>query len=256
MNIFITGGTTGIGAALAKAYLEKGHTVGVCGRDKKKFEATFQKNPKLIFYEVDVTDKMKIQSTLLKFTKKCKRLDIIIANAGIGMSEKKFIPSFEKAYEVINTNVLGLMYTLETALEIFKKQHGGHIVTIGSVAGFRGLPGAGAYCASKAFVLKLSETFAIDLLPLNIFVTAIAPGFVDTPLTQVNKHPMPFLMESDEAAKIIIEAIEAKKTFLAFPFKMRLLMAPFLLLPSISYVKLLQLKHTSLIKNVMKKMSR
>lgn len=259
MNIFITGGTTGIGAALAKLYLDEGHNVGVCGRSKEKFEETFvhveNREQRLIFYPVDVTDKTKIQATLLEFVNRFKTLDIIIANAGVGIGDKSSVPAFEKAYEVININVLGLMYTLETAIEVFKKQNYGHIVTLGSVAGYRGLPGAAAYCGSKAFVLKLSETLAIDLLPLNIYVTAIAPGFVDTPLTKVNKHPMPFLMESSKAALLIANAIRKRKSFLAFPFRMRLLLAPFLLLPTTSYVKLFQLKHSSLLKKFMDKMN-
>ncbi|MFN8371184.1 MAG: SDR family NAD(P)-dependent oxidoreductase, partial [Bacteriovoracaceae bacterium] len=229
MKVFITGGTAGIGSAIAIAYLGAGYTVGVCGRNKQNYYENFKEyegNKNLFFYNVDVTNKEQVQTAIKDFTNKNSRLDILIANAGIS-NKKESIPSFEKSYEMININILGLMYSIETATEIFLKQKSGHIVLMSSIAAFFGTSGYATYCGTKAFILKFGEALAIDLNQKNIDVTIIAPGFVDTALTKINQFKMPFLMNSNDAAKRIVGAISSKKIFYVFPFRMRLLLFPF-----------------------------
>lgn len=223
-HIFITGGTTGIGFTLAERYLERGDRVGICGRNLNKLPAgVLEKYPNLKAYEADVTDHKKLKEVITEFSQ--NGLDVMVANAGIAVSVKESWPDFELARKVIDTNVTGVLNTFEFALEAFKQknQGKGHLVAIASVAGRQGLPGAASYSASKAAVLKLCESFSIDLKAKGVDVTAIGPGFIDTPLTKSNKHPMPFLMSSERASRLIIKAIDYKKELYYFPWRMNLL---------------------------------
>lgn len=242
MNIFITGGTTGIGLSLAKYYLQNGHRVGICGRNKEKFHQAFsQCPPKLFFYEVDVVEREKLAHAMKEFAQ--HGLDLVIANAGIASSDKKSIPDFERARKIIDINIHGVLNTFEPAMEIMMKKDGperGHLVAVSSVAGMAGLPGTGAYCASKAAVLKFCETLSIDLISQGIHVTTIAPGFVDTPLTQKNHHPMPFLVTAEKAAVLISKAIQKKKVLYIFPQRMKFIITILYHLPRCLYVAIMR----------------
>lgn len=223
MNIFITGGTTGIGWALAKAYLAEGHRVGICGRDLSKLPSDLKKTyPELFCYQVDVKNLKELESAVDDFSQ--GRLDIIFANAGRSVGSKTKTPNFEMAREVININVNGVLNTIEVALKYMMPSKSGQIVVTASVAGLVGLPGAGPYSASKAAVLKLCESYNLDLKKFGISVTAILPGFVDTPLTRKNDHSMPFLMDVEEAARRIKKAVAQRKAIFIFPLPMKIVM--------------------------------
>lgn len=241
MNIFITGGTTGIGLALAKLYLEEGHRVGVCARNLQKFPTEIRNKYKLLkCYEVDVVNRDELRAAIMDFAQ--GDLDIIIANAGRSVGAKSKTPQFSVANTIIDINVKGVLNTFEIALELMLPKKKGHLVATASVAGFVGLPGAGAYSASKAAVLKLCESYSIDLKRSGIAVTAIAPGFIDTPLTQQNNHKMPFLMSAEKAAKLIKRAIEKKKPLYIFPFRMKIVMTVLDKMPRCMYRALMSLK--------------
>jgi len=224
MNIFITGGTTGIGLELAKVYLKEGHRVGICGRHLNKFPSEIRnKYQKLFCYEVDVTNREELKKAVHDFAG--SDLDIMIANAGRSVGPKTKTPSYMAALDVMNINIFGVLNAFDIALELMLPKQKGHLVATASVAGMVGLPGASSYSASKAAVLKLCESYSIDLKSQGIFVTALAPGFIDTPLTQKNNHKMPFLMTADKAARLIKRAIEKKKVLYIFPLRMKLLMS-------------------------------
>lgn len=241
MNIFITGGTTGIGLALAKLYLEEGHRVGICARNLSKFPVEIKnKYKQLSCYEVDVTKREDLYRAVHDFAG--GELDIMIANAGRSVGAKTKTPQFSVASEIIDINVKGVLNTFDIALEIMLPKKKGHLVATASVAGFMGLPGAGAYSASKAAVLKLCESYSIDLKRHGISVTAIAPGFVDTPLTQQNNHKMPFIMSSEKAARLIKNAIEKKKVLFVFPRRMKFVVTILDKMPRCLYRTLMGLK--------------
>ena len=222
MNIFITGGTTGIGLALAKLYLEEGHHVGICARSLEKFPVEIKNKYKLLkCYQVNVVNREELRAAIIDFAD--GDLDLVIANAGRSVGAKSKTPQFSVANDIIDINVKGVLNTFEIALELMIPKKKGHLVATASVAGFMGLPGAGAYSASKAAVLKLCESYTIDLKKIGISVTALAPGFIDTPLTQKNNHKMPFLMSAAKAAKLIKRAIEKKKILYIFPFRMKII---------------------------------
>jgi short-subunit dehydrogenase len=217
VNIFITGGTTGIGLALAKLYLEEGHHVGICARSLEKFPVEIKNKYKLLkCYQVNVVNREELRAAIIDFA--AGDLDLVVANAGRSVGAKSKTPQFSIANDIIDINVKGVLNTFEIALELMMPKKKGHLVATASVAGFIGLPGAGAYSASKAAVLKLCESYAIDLKQFGISVTALAPGFVDTPLTQKNNHKMPFIMNAEKAARLIKRAIEKKKVLFVFPF--------------------------------------
>jgi short-subunit dehydrogenase len=241
VNIFITGGTTGIGLAVAKLYLEEGHRVGICARNMGKFPSEIKNKYKQLFcYEVDVTNREELYKAIHDFAP--VELDIVFANAGRSVGAKSKTPQFSVASEIIDINVKGVLNTFDIALEIMLPRNKGHLVATASVAGFMGLPGAGAYSASKAAVLKLCESYSLDLKKRGIHVTAIAPGFVDTPLTQKNNHKMPFLMSAEKAAKLIKRAIEKKRVLYVFPFKMKILVTILDKMPRSLYRLIMSLK--------------
>jgi NADP-dependent 3-hydroxy acid dehydrogenase YdfG len=126
-SVFITGGTTGIGAELAKLYLADGYRVGVCGRSREKFESSFGNVENLFFYELDVSDKDKTASVINEF---CHghSLDILYANAGIGVGHKGRLPDFNKYQKVLDINLNGFLYTVEPAFKIMNQQGYGHII--------------------------------------------------------------------------------------------------------------------------------
>lgn len=216
--VFITGGTTGMGMELAKHYLAQGWKVGVCGREKKKFDENFiSGRDNVTFYPVDVANREELQSAIRDFSSSIG-LDLLIANAGIGYKLKTKVPDFEYSYKMVHVNLLGVMYAFEAALNVMIPRQKGHLVVISSVAGLNGLPGVSAYSATKSAVQKYAESLHLDMRQFNINVTSILPGFVETPLTANNHHAMPFIMKAPKAAQLIARAIEKKKMVYAFPF--------------------------------------
>lgn len=240
--VFITGGTTGIGMELAKLYAQKGWKVGVCGREKTKFDKSFETcSDNVCFYQVDVANRDELKAAIADFSKSIG-LDLLIANAGIGYKFKTKIPDFEWSYKMVNVNLLGVMYAFEAALDVMIPRGKGQLVAISSIAGYNGLPGVSAYSATKAAVQRLCESLHLDLRQFNIYVTAICPGFVETPLTATNKHSMPFLMKAPEAAELITRAIEKKKMIYAFPFFFSTIVRILGILPRTWYRALMNLK--------------
>ncbi len=249
MNVFITGGTSGMGAELARLYLKDGHRVGVCGRDQAKFQVTLketfhdlstEERKNLEFFIADISDRENLLITVENFLRG-EKLALFIANAGIPTGAKSKVPDFNKARKMIEVTVLGTVNSLDVA---FQKMHqeGGQIVTVASVAGFNGLPGVGPYAASKAAVMKLSESYGLDWKKYGIDVTCICPGFVDTPFTKINNHKMPFLMTASKAAKLMKGAIEKRKFFYVFPLRMHIVCFILSVIPRYFYRAIMSLK--------------
>jgi len=246
MKIFITGGTTGIGLELAKLYANRGDTVAICGRDLNKIpsdaRALFQaKNVQC--YQVDVGQREQVKEAVLAFVAKAQGLDCMVANAGRSVGAKTRKPDFQAAIDIMETNVLGVLYSFEAAMAEFDRAKKGHLVAVSSVAGFVGLPGAGAYSASKAAVLRLCESWSIDLKAENVDVTCICPGFIDTPLTQKNDHSMPFIMSAEMGAKLILRAIDRRCPLYVFPWQMRAVIALLDKMPRFLYRFLMGFKY-------------
>lgn len=241
MNIFITGGTVGIGAELAKQYAAKGHRVGVCGRDLSRCEPALREHPQIHLYTASVTNKDELHQAIAQFVGSGS-LELMIANAGRSHGSKTKTPNFQVSRDIMDTNVNGVLNAFEKAVEYMLVQKSGHLVAIASVAGLVGLPGASAYSASKAAVLKLCESYALDFPKWGIDITTIAPGFIDTPLTQKNDHPMPFLMPVEKAGRLIIDAISKRKVYYIFPWQMKFVILILEKMPRFLYRKLMNIR--------------
>jgi short-subunit dehydrogenase len=237
-KVFITGGTSGFGLELAKVYADYGAIVGVCGRDKSKF----QEIDNIHFYCADVSCEESLKSVVDQFVIISGGLDIMVANAGIAYAHKNKFPDFEYSKKMLDINVNGFFYTFKIAAEIMLKQKSGQLVGVSSVAGYNGLPGVSFYAGSKSLVMKVCESFSLDLKEFGIYTSCIIPGFMDTPLTRVNPHPMPFLMKSEDAALKAYKAIGKRKELIYFPWQMVLLTKLLSMIPRKIYRMLFGIK--------------
>lgn len=165
----------------------------------------------------------------------------MIANAGVSVGTRGAeLGDVAKLRRVLEVNVAGLAATLAAFAPAMRAAGGGTLAGIASVAGFRGLPGAGAYSASKAAALAWLESLRVELAGSGIAVVAICPGYVDTPLTRVNRFRMPFLMSATEAARRIARAIEARKRLAVIPWQMALVALGLRALPGALYDRLMK----------------
>lgn len=235
MNVFITGGTGGIGAALAACYLQQGHRVGVCGGCEDDFLRAFPDKPNnLEFFELDVTDRQVCIDTIQTFAN--GSLGILIAGAGVndGTPVKGRPLDFDRSNLILNVNLTGTLNTIEAGLPIMQAQQEGAIAVISSAAALNGFGQTPAYCASKAAVTTMCESMSLRYADQNISVSAIMPGYIDTPLARAT-HPdlekMPFLIKADKAARMIVSAIEKKKMRYIFPWQVHLMSSVFSAMP-------------------------
>lgn len=219
-RVFITGASSGIGAALAKHYAAQGAVLGLVGRNAARLSGLGldQQNT---CYVLDVRDAAALQRAAENFMHRFGIPDLVIANAGVSRGTltelAEDIPAFQA---IMDINVLGMVKTFQPFIHAMKSNGHGHLVGIASVAGLRGLPGASAYSASKAAAITYLESLRVELQSSGIHVTTICPGYIRTPMTNVNTYSMPFLMEVDVAAETIARIIEHKRRFVIFPWQM------------------------------------
>ena len=233
MNVFITGASSGIGAALARHYASRGATLGLAARRKDALEELARSLPGSHFtYAVDVADAEAMRAAGEDFVARAGIPDIAIANAGVSVGtltgEAEDIAAFRR---VIETNLLGLVHTFHPFIEPMRQARRGRLVGVASVAGIRGLPGAGAYSASKAAAIAYLESLRVELRGSGVGVVTIAPGYIDTPMTEKNPYPMPFILPVDEAARRIARAIDSGTSYAVIPWQMAIVAKLLRLLP-------------------------
>ena len=174
-------------------------------------------------FALDVADRAALAAAAQEFILRHGVPDIVIANAGISAGTRADLAAdIAVLSDIMRTNVVGLAGTLQPFVAPMRERGSGVLVGIASVAGFRGLPGAGAYSASKSAAIVWLEALRIELHGSGVDVVTICPGFIATPMTAVNRNPMPFLLEAPEAARRIARAIGAKKRLAIIPWQMRL----------------------------------
>ena len=238
MNVFITGGSAGIGAALAKAYAAEGATVGVIARRGEQLKALLETlpPPKAAAHWsaiVDVLDHAELASAAASFMAHAGTPDVVIANAGISSGSLISVPGDLPVIEkIFRTNVMATAATFAPFIESMKTLGQSRLVAIASVAGIRGLPGSAAYCASKAAVITMAESLRIELLNTNIRVVTIVPGFIKTPMTRGNPYSMPFLMPVDQFAKRALSAIASGSSYRVIPWQMGIVAKLLRILPN------------------------
>ena len=211
----ITGASSGIGKALAFELARKGYSLALTARsvdrlEKIKKEIIAAHNPPAVAVRpLDVTHYEDVFKAVDEMALELDGLDIVFANAGIGLGERVGRGDFEKAKATIEVNLIGAIATVDAAAAYFLKKGKGHIVGTSSVAAFRGMPRNSAYSASKAGFSVYLETVRVELLRKNIHVTVLYPGYIDTPLNQMLKR-RPFLVSAEKGAAIIANLLEKK----------------------------------------------
>jgi short-subunit dehydrogenase len=237
LKVFITGATSGIGESLALQFAYEGAILGLVGRRLELLTKIKSKiKTPCDIYAIDVTDQKGLQKAAKHFVKRHGPPDIVIANAGVSTGtlagEKEDLHTFRRIIEI---NLFGVIHTFLPFIEVFKKQKSGQLVGIASVAGIRGLPGSGAYSTSKAALINYLESLRIEMKPFGIHVTTIAPGYIDTPMTQANNYPMPFLMPAEKFAQQALRVIAAGRSYSILPWPMRVVSWLLKLMPNVLY---------------------
>jgi len=216
VRVVITGASSGIGEALARHYAAQGAVLGLVSR--RPVEVT-----KGTSYPVDVTDEAAMARVARDFIDRYGVPDLVIANAGISSGTSGADSGdVAKLRKVLEVNVAGLAATLAAFAPAMREAGRGTLAGIASVAGFRGLAGNGAYCASKSAAITWLESLRTEMYGSGVSVVCVCPGYIDTPMTRVNRFPMPFLISADDAARRIARAIEARRRLAVIPWQMAL----------------------------------
>lgn len=223
-SIVITGASSGIGEALALAYAAPGGRLAITGRDQSRLEAVAAaaraKGATVETGQVDAADK-DAMAAWLAMIDAAAPVDLLIANAGISAGSGLGGESEEQARRIFSVNVDGVFNSVFPLLGPMRARRRGQIALVASLAGFRGVAGAPAYCASKAAVRVWGEGLRGDLGKDGVEVSVVCPGFVRSRMTAKNPFPMPFLMDADRAAEIIKTGLARNRGRIAFPWPMR-----------------------------------
>jgi short-subunit dehydrogenase len=234
MRVWITGASSGIGVALARQYAQRGATLGLVARRGEKLQALAASLPTTCchLYPLDVSDATAMAAAGQDFIQRVGTPDIVIANAGISVGTlteaAEDLPAFRRVFD---TNVLGMVHTFLPFIAAMRQAGAGRLVGIASVAGIRGLPGAGAYCASKAAAIAYLESLRVELRGSGVKVVTLAPGYIATPMTEKNPYPMPFLMPVEDAARSMLRHIDRGARFAVMPWPMGLVARLLRILP-------------------------
>ncbi|MFZ2739017.1 MAG: SDR family oxidoreductase [Burkholderiaceae bacterium] len=242
--VFITGASSGLGQSLAQRYYQAGYGLALVARRTAEIETwakTWGLDPaRYTIYGADVA----IPESIIAAAQACMVQqgvpDVVIANAGISIgmdtAEREDLLVMAQTFA---TNNLGLAATFHPFLAAMLQRRSGVLVGLASVAGIRGLPGHGAYCASKAAVISYCESLRGELRGSGIQVTTICPGYIDTPLTQKNRYSMPFLMSPGLFSEQAFRAIEAQVSYRVIPWQMGVIAKLLRLLPNFWFDRLL-----------------
>ncbi|RSZ38240.1 MULTISPECIES: SDR family oxidoreductase [unclassified Variovorax] len=223
--VFITGASSGIGQALAASFHDAGYRLALVARRTGEIESWASARQlgadRCRVYGADVAQTDSIVAAGKACIEQQGLPDVVIANAGISVgidtAEREDIDVMARTFA---TNNVGLMATFHPFVQAMVQRGSGRLVGIGSVASIRGLPGHGAYCASKAGVVAYCESLRGELYGSGVKVVTLCPGYIDTPLTQGNRYGMPFLMKAEDFAAQALRAIEAGTSYRVIPWQM------------------------------------
>jgi NAD(P)-dependent dehydrogenase (short-subunit alcohol dehydrogenase family) len=226
--VWITGAGKGIGRALALLLARRGATVAASARseaDLASLAAEAQAaGGRLVAFPLDVTDGPATEATVAAIERRLGAIDQAVLNAGTHMPVTAAEFSAGPFRHLVEVNLLGAVNGLAALIPSMTARKAGRIAVVGSVAGYRGLPGAAAYGATKAALINMGEALRPDLMRHGIVLQVVNPGFVRTPLTDRNDFPMPFLIEADDAARRIAKGLATDRFEIAFPRQFVLLL--------------------------------
>lgn len=242
--VFITGASSGIGQALALRFHRSGYRLALVARrtSEVKTWASAQgiSSDSYEIYSADVA----VTDSIVAAGRDCIARqgvpDVVIANAGISVGMDTAVrDDIEVMARTFATNNIGVAATFHPFADAMAQRGTGTLVGIGSVAGIRGLPGHGAYCASKAAVISYCESLRGEMRPHGVRVVTISPGYIDTPLTRQNRYSMPFLMQANDFADRAFRAITAGVSYRVIPWQMGVVAKLLRMVPNALFDKLL-----------------
>ena len=240
-NIWITGASSGIGKALAIKFANEGWQVAASARRESLLKELSNQYTNIQSFPLDVTDSDKCKSVFKDIVEKFENIEICVFGTGIHdpQSEKKF--NLEKIKKIMEVNFFGTMNSINSVYDYFGQRKVGQISIISSVAGYRGLPAAGAYCASKSALTSFTESLHFEMKRKNVRVSLISPGFIKTPMTDQNDFPMPMIKSPEFAADQIYNGLLKKSGFeIHFPKVFTFFMKFLRILPSSIYFRFLE----------------
>jgi short-subunit dehydrogenase len=237
--VMITGASSGIGRGLALELSRRGAKLGLVARRAAALDEIVgeisSRNGKALALAADVQDATALRGAADRMRAEFGRIDVLIANAGIGLTADAAEMQPADLARVFNINVIGAANSVAAVVPQMVAHRSGQLVVISSLAAYRGLPKSAAYCASKAAVSAFFESVRLDLKGKGIAVTIIHPGFIKTPLTEGRHADMPFLMELQDAVQLIVGAIERRKKSYAFPWQLASIVRLGMIMPNFLY---------------------
>jgi short-subunit dehydrogenase len=222
-TVYVTGASSGLGRGLALHYAKEGATVYAVARRAPELKRLRDEAPegRVVPVVVDVADSERLVRSIADAEAASGGVvDLVIANAGTGVPTSAKKMDWRSVKTILEVNTTAACVTLAAALPAMVARNAGHLVAMSSLAAFRGMPGNAAYCASKAALHVFMESIRVDLRGTRVAATTIYPGFVKTELTAKNKFPMPFLMELDDAVRVMARGIGKRKATVAYPLPM------------------------------------
>lgn len=242
--VFITGASSGIGQALAQRYYNAGWRVALVARREAEMAAWAAAQgwatERWRVYGADVAQADSIVSAANACLTELGLPDVVVANAGISVGmDTADRADLDVMAQTLAINLYGMAATFHPFIEPMRARGSGALAGIASVAAIRGLPGHGAYCASKAGVVSYCESLRGELRGQGLKVVTIVPGYVDTPLTRGNRYAMPFLMHPERFADRAFAAIEAGASYRVIPWQMGVVAKLMRVLPNAMFDRLL-----------------
>ena len=234
MRVFLTGASSGIGEALARLYASRGARVGLVARRADLLESLAKSLPDgADTYTADVRDLGAIRAAAADFMAGHGPPDLVIANAGVSHGTlTEHAGDVDVFRQILEVNVTGMVNTFHPFVSPMRQAGRGTLAGVASVAGYRGLPGAGAYSASKAAAIRYLESLRVEMRGTGVRVATVCPGYIATPMTEKNPYPMPFILTADEFARRFARALDAGKDYAVIPWQMGLVAKLLTVLPN------------------------
>ena len=240
--IWITGASSGIGKALSIKFAQEGWIVAASARREGLLQELTKIDQNIHSFPLDVTNPEQCKKIFEDIKNKFNNIEISIFGTGIHdpNSEKKF--NLEKIREIMEVNYFGTMNSINSVYDYYNDKKSGQISIISSVAGYRGLPAAGAYCASKSALTSFTESLRFEMIRKNVRVSLVSPGFIKTPMTDQNDFPMPMIKSPEFAAEQIYIGLTKKTGFeIHFPKAFTFFLKFLRILPYPIYFKLIDM---------------
>ena len=240
-KIWITGASSGIGRALALKFANEGWQVAASARRENLLNDLNKQNSNIYPFALDVTNEAEAKNVFKNIIEKFNTLDISVFCTGIHDPDAEKVLSSEKIRKIMETNFFGTLNCIMAVNTFFREKKYGHISIVSSVAGYRGLPAASGYCASKSALSSLAESLYFDFKRHNVRVSLVSPGFIKTPMTDKNKFPMPMIKSPEFAAEKMFAGLTKKNAFeIHFPIAFTMIMKLLKIMPNWLYFLLVK----------------